>query len=128
MSKNYINIRGKKEITDPFYRYKMNKVNTIKEKTKIIFTNIDQIAKDIDRNSADIITYLKKYFGTSFNYSDGKAQTTKQLTVDELQNAIYEFIEANVLCKKCSNPETQILEEKNKTIMRCKACSNLAIL
>jgi|LakMenE18May11ns_1017448.scaffolds.fasta_scaffold9935445_3 translation initiation factor 2 beta subunit (eIF-2beta)/eIF-5 len=125
MSSKTINIRGKKEIIDPFYRYKMGKVIITKEKTKIIFTNIDKIAKELDRTSQEIVSFLKKFFGTSFTYSDGKANTTKQLSQEELQNAIYEFIEINILCRKCSNPETEIVEEKNKKIMRCKACNNL---
>jgi len=125
MSSKTINIRGKKEIIDPFYRYKMEKVNITKEKTKIVFTNIDKIAKELDRTSQEIVSFLKKFFGTSFTYSDGKANTTKQLSQEELQNAIYEFIEINILCRKCNNPETEIVEEKNKKIMRCKACNNL---
>ena len=39
-----------------------------------------------------LIDFLKKKFSTAINYTDNKAEL-KSVTVDEVQNAIYEFIE-----------------------------------
>lgn len=86
---------------DPFYRYKMDAVELIKNKNKYIFTNIDVIAFQLHREPNHIISFLKKTFGVSFDYKNNVAITSKKdLTLIELQQAIYKYIDLFVLCKK----------------------------
>ena len=132
MSKSkIINVRGTSEITDPFYRYKMESVNIIDQGIKIVFTNIDSICTSINRTPQQLVSFLKKYYGTSFEYKNNVAWTTKKdLTKNSLQDAIYQFIEQFVLCKNsnCRNPETVITKTKKETYFVCGACSNKSIL
>lgn len=123
--KNQINIRGNTPINDPFYRYQMDQVEITKQGIKIVFLNIESISKSLSREPSQIVSFLKKYFGSSFEYKDNIATTTKKdLTKEELQNALFKYIEEYVLCKKCKNPETIYEKEKKKIFMCCKACSN----
>jgi translation initiation factor 5 len=118
-----INIRGVKDNTDPFYRYKMQKVQIVKERHMHVIINIKQISENISRDVLDLITYIKKVMGISITYKNDKAYTTKEINVPEIQDIIYRYIEDYVLCKKCLNPETYFETDKLKTIMHCKACS-----
>lgn len=123
-SKSMINIRGNTENSDPFYRYKMESVVVSNQGVKIAFTNIDSICLSLKRERNDIVKFLRKYFGSAFEYKNNCLLTTKKdMSRDDLQNAIYKYIEENVLCKKCRNPETEVIKEKKKDIQRCKACS-----
>lgn len=119
-----INIRGTKDNSnDPTYRYKMDKLDLKIIKNKTTITNIDKVAKDLDRSPQIIVDYFKKQFGISIMYSKKVAVCSKVLTVNELEKKLFEFIESNVLCKKCKNPETVIVQNKKKEIMTCKSCS-----
>lgn len=119
-----INIRGNTEIIDFSYRYKMEEVVLIAQGAKYAFINIDNICSAIARDRSDLLKFLKKHFGSSFDYKNNVATTYKKdLTKKILQDAVYQYIENNVLCKKCKNPETVCVKEKKKTIMTCKACS-----
>jgi translation initiation factor 2 beta subunit (eIF-2beta)/eIF-5 len=120
-----INIRGIKDNTDPFYRYKMQKVQIAKEKHMHVITNIKQISENMSRDVLELITYIKKVLGVSITYKDDKAYTTKQINVPEIQDIIYRYIEDRVLCKRCANPETYFESNKLKTIMYCKACNHI---
>lgn len=119
-----VNIRGLTEIVDPFYRYQMEMVSMASQGTKIAFLNIDVICISIDRTPSQLIKFMKKYFGTSFEYKNKVAYTTKNLSIDDIQNSIYQFIEQYVLCKGCKNPETIYFQSKKNDYMTCKACSH----
>lgn len=125
-----INVRGiNSEISnDPFYRYKMEEVVISQQKNKICFENIDKVCKDLDRNVKLLIGFLKKYFNTSIEYKNNQMFTTKIISKNEMQDAIYNFIEKYILCEKCKNPETIYDESKKSTFMICKACSHKRII
>ena len=126
---NVINIRGTVPVIDPFYRYKMQSVEITKQGVKFAFTNIEQVSQSLAREPNQLVSFLKKHFGSAFEYKNNVATTTKKdLTKDELQNAVFKYIEDNVLCKKCRNPETEYVKDKKKIYMCCKACSHREIV
>lgn len=119
-----INIHGKIDNSDDTnYRYKMAKLSISREKEFFVLENIVQIGRDLNRDHKAIIKFLQKKLATSIIFKDNKGKTTKKITYNDVQPLIYDFIEENVLCKTCRNPETILTTEKKKTIMSCKACS-----
>jgi translation initiation factor 2 beta subunit (eIF-2beta)/eIF-5 len=125
MSKSrLINVRGTLENDDPFFRYKMEEVMIIQEGVKYAFINIEQIAGALSREPKEIVSFLQKHFGAQFQLKGNKVLTSKNdLTKSSLQNAIYEYIENNVLCRTCRNPETKKIIEKKQIYLACEACS-----
>jgi translation initiation factor 2 beta subunit (eIF-2beta)/eIF-5 len=122
---NQINIRGNNDVSDPFYRYKMDQVEITKQGVKFAFVNIDTICLSLSRDPNHMVSFLKKHFGSAFEYKNNTATTTKKdLTKNELQTAVFKYIEENVLCKKCKNPETEYVKERKKILLCCKACSH----
>ena len=119
-----INIRGLNEINDPFYRYQMEAVSITYQGIKVAFLNINNICDSLGRDPNHLIKFLKRHFGSSFEYKNNVAYTTKNLTKNELQNSIYHFIENFVLCKGCANPETKYFQSKKSDYMICSACSH----
>ena len=121
-----IPIRGSAEIRDPFYRYKMEEVELIKQgPAKMAFTNIDSICGSLKRDPKLLIAYLKKYFASAFEYKNNMALTSiKDLTKDKLQTGIYNYIDKYILCQNqnCHNPETDIMKDKGGDYLVCKAC------
>lgn len=125
-SNKLINIKGLTEQNDPFYRYKMEKVELNKEGSQFVFLNVDKIAVSLNREPNNLISFLKKHFATLFSYKNNVAKTTKtDLTVNLLQDAIFQYVETNVLCKKCKLPETIFKKDKKKNILHCNACGHI---
>jgi translation initiation factor 5 len=121
MSKK-INIRGKEENKDPFYRYKMEQMILIREKNGTCIKNFINISKDLDRDPKIIISYFKKKLGTNiiFNSKTGEAKISKELNLNTLEEILFAFIDKNILCITCNNPETKIEDKK----MICKSCGS----
>lgn len=119
-------IRGKTEINDPSYRYKMHKINFQKENTRTCITNLDTITTDIKiPDSNMIITFLKKKLSISvIKDKIGRDIITNDVDTKNIQNALYEFIEYFVLCKRCRLPELDYVYEKNLCV-RCRGCGHV---
>lgn len=122
-----INVRGLdgKNDIDPTFRYKMQPIILVKQKTKEVITNINEIGASLDRHPKMIVEFLKKRFSKQMIYSEELNKIeVKSMAQDDLQKAIYEFIEYFVLCPTCRNPETALKKKKDNLFIKCKACSH----
>lgn len=121
-----INIFGKTEIIDPYYRYKMDKLNIIQNKNKLSINNLDKISTDLRIDKSIIIDLFKIYLNCNIIEDKNKNNitiTSNKLCYDDFYNALKELIEYLILCPICTKPETK-LEVKNKNInMVCACCS-----
>ncbi|EWC47022.1 hypothetical protein DRE_03784 [Drechslerella stenobrocha 248] len=121
-----INIR--RDVTDPFYRYKMEKIlSKIEGKgngIKSVIVNLPSIANSLSRPPIYVVKYFGFELGAQTNTGDhdrwiinGAHEATK------LQDLLDGFITKFVLCKECQNPETDLSISKDQNIIRnCKAC------
>lgn len=145
-----INIR--RDVTDPFYRYKMEPlVSKIEGKgngIKSVIVNLSSVAQSLARNPQCmfLILYyslrdrrlihfldLVKFFGFELgaqvkaNPTDDRWIINGAHDAAKLQDYLDGFINKFVLCNECKNPETDLKITKDKQgIMRdCKACGKL---
>lgn len=121
---NIVNISS---TNDPFYRYKMEDIQTeyIVKCSKTNITNIDSISKSLSRSSDEIMKYFSYRVGTSVKGSNlcGIVDTEK------LRSYLNDYISIFVLCDICDNPETEYIEKKKKTLYKnCKACGSISKL
>ncbi|KAK4945754.1 eukaryotic translation initiation factor 5 [Elasticomyces elasticus] len=121
-----INIR--RDVTDPFYRYKMERLQSKIEGKgngiKTVIPNLPSVAASLARPSA----YLIKYFGfelgaqTNTNPKDDRWIINGAHDAGKLQDSLDGFISRFVLCKSCKNPETEVNIKDGRIILDCKAC------
>ncbi|KAJ5770556.1 uncharacterized protein N7511_002607 [Penicillium nucicola] len=121
-----VNIR--RDVTDPFYRYKMEKLMAKVEGKgngiKTVVVNLDSVAKSLSRPPA----YLIKYFGFELGAQANAKPTDERWIINgshdapKLQDYLDGFISKFVLCKKCKNPETDVSIKDEKITLDCKAC------
>lgn len=121
-----LNIR--RDVTDPFYRYKMEKlVSKIEGKgngIKTVVANLTSVAQSLARPPA----YVIKYFGfelgaqTNINPADDRWIINGAHEAAKLQDYLDGFISKFVLCKKCKNPETEMEIKDDRITLDCKAC------
>lgn len=121
-----VNIR--RDVSDPFYRYKMEKIQSKIEGKgngiKTVIVNLTSIANSLARPGA----YVIKYFGfelgaqTNSNPADDRWIINGAHEASKLQDYLDGFITKFVLCKKCKNPETVTVIKDGNIILDCKAC------
>ena len=88
------------------------------------FKNIYEISKKLDRDVKQIAKYYGKYISTQTRINKMKEMELSGIFDSKsLTNVIKSFIDDEVLCSECGNPETFIREiKKNKKEKCCKAC------
>jgi len=121
-----VNIR--RDVTDPFYRYKMEKIQSKIEGKgngiKTVIVNLSSVAQSLARPGA----YVIKYFGfelgaqTNTNPADDRWIINGAHEASKLQDYLDGFINKFVLCKKCKNPETDVVIKDGRILLDCKAC------
>jgi translation initiation factor 5 len=125
-----INIR--RDVSDPFYRYKMERlVSKIEGKgngIKTVIANLTSVAQSLARPPA----YVIKYFGfelgaqTNNNPADDRWIINGAHEASKLQDYLDGFISRFVLCKKCKNPETEVQIKDDRISLDCKACGQIS--
>jgi len=114
-----INIGGLS--SDVHYRYKMPAVKTSSTRNnKTQITNLDKVAKDLERTPEFLLKNLALLFHTSHNIK--KQELNGTYTTSQVQDGITTIINKFILCKECENPETYI--SSDHTIV-CKACGHV---
>ncbi|KAG0647726.1 Eukaryotic translation initiation factor 5 [Hyphodiscus hymeniophilus] len=121
-----VNIRS--DVKDPFYRYKMERLQSKIEGKgngiKTVIVNLSSVASSLARPGA----YVIKYFGfelgaqTNTNPADDRWIINGAHEASKLQDYLDGFINKFVLCKKCKNPETDVVIKDGNILLDCKAC------
>ena len=121
-----INIR--RDVTDAFYRYKMERLITKIEGKgngiKTVIVNLSGVAQSLARPGS----YVIKYFGfelgaqTNIDPPDDRWIINGAHDASKLQDHLDGFINKFVLCKKCKNPETDVVIKDERILLDCKAC------
>ena len=107
-----------KSISDPFYRYKREKVKLSEDKLGTKITNLNNISKSIYLKSKTIITYIQKKVGCN---SKNDILYKKSLNENIIDDIVEELI-LNIICRKCNNPEIEFIKNKKQIKKKCKAC------
>ncbi|KAF2002405.1 putative eukaryotic translation initiation factor 5 [Amniculicola lignicola CBS 123094] len=122
------NINIRRDVTDPFYRYKMERLQSKIEGKgngiKTVIVNLPSVAQSLARPPS----YLIKYFGFELGAQTNKDPADDRWIINgahdasKLQDYLDGFISRFVLCKKCKNPETDVNIKDGRIVLDCKAC------
>ncbi|KAF4458646.1 translation initiation factor 5 [Fusarium albosuccineum] len=121
-----VNVR--RDVSDAFYRYKMERLQTKIEGKgngiKTVVVNLSSVAASLARPGS----YVIKYFGfelgaqTNIDPKDDRWIINGAHDAAKLQDHLDGFINKFVLCKKCKNPETDVVIKDDRILLDCKAC------
>lgn len=84
---------GLESISDPFYRYQMEKLDIVTLRNKTSINNIEKVAKDLNRDPNLIVNFFKRKLEYNFVYKDSILTTNKKIKYEELEKLLREFIE-----------------------------------
>ncbi|EUC31435.1 hypothetical protein COCVIDRAFT_114495 [Bipolaris victoriae FI3] len=125
-----VNIR--RDVTDPFYRYKMERIQSKIEGKgngiKTVIVNLTSVAGSLARPPAHVIKYFGFELGAQTNTSpnDDRWIINGAHDASKLQDYLDGFISKFVLCKKCKNPETDVHIKDGNITLDCKACGKIS--
>ncbi len=91
---------------------------------KTVVANLSSVAHSLSRPPS----YVIKYFGfelgaqTNINPSDDRWIINGAHEASKLQDHLDGFISRFVLCKNCTNPETDVVIKDGNILLDCKAC------
>ncbi|KAK3322130.1 domain found in IF2B/IF5-domain-containing protein [Apodospora peruviana] len=124
-------INVQRDNPDPFYRYKMERIQTKIEGKgngiKTVVVNLSSVAQSLARPGS----YLIKYFGfelgaqTNIDPADDRWIINGAHEASKLQELLDGFIKNFVLCKPCQNPETDVHINGGNITLDCKACGRI---
>ena len=122
------NVNVRRDVTDPFYRYKMERLQSKVEGKgngiKTVIVNLSNVAAQLARPP----NYVIKYFGfelgaqTNIDPKDDRWIINGAHEASKLQDYLDGFINKFVLCKDCKNPETVVSVKDGNILLDCKAC------
>lgn len=121
-----INVR--RDVSDAFYRYKMERIQTKIEGKgngiKTVVVNLSSVAQSLARPGAHVIKYFGFELGaqTNIDPKDDRWIINGAHDSAKLQDYLDGFINKFVLCKKCKNPETDVVIKDDRILLDCKAC------
>lgn len=110
-----------RNVVDLFYRYKMERVTTRQQGNYTNITNLEKICTSISRPTEHILKYLGQKLGCGIRNKHGQYLAGIQSN-EVVQDCIFSFIDAYVLCKNCGNPETKFSVSKQRLVQACIAC------
>jgi translation initiation factor 2 beta subunit (eIF-2beta)/eIF-5 len=113
-------------VNDPTHRYKRDKIEIVIQNTNGGITkllNIDKIASQLKCDVADILKFLKKKANTSIIEKNGPF-LRKTETIDNIEKILEEYINKEILCPKCNNPEFNAEIIEKTMIKTCLACGH----
>ncbi|KAJ4153244.1 hypothetical protein LMH87_009741 [Akanthomyces muscarius] len=119
-----------REVSDNFYRYKMEKLITKVEGKgngiKTVVVNLVNVAKALSRDPNYVIKYFAFELGAQTNTDpkDDRWIINGAHEAAKLQDLLDGFIKKFVLCRGCSNPETVVIIKDPRIILDCKACGH----
>ncbi|KAF2156731.1 hypothetical protein K461DRAFT_316937 [Myriangium duriaei CBS 260.36] len=124
------NINIRRDVADPFYRYKMERLQSKIEGKgngiKTVVVNLSNVADQLARPPS----YVIKYFGfelgaqTNIDPKDDRWIINGAHEAGKLQDYLDGFISRFVLCRDCKNPETVVNIKDGHIILDCKACGH----
>lgn len=92
-------------VNDPFYRYKMDKINITVKNKKTNLTNLINVSSTLKIDPKILFRYITSKLATFGQEKNDSFIISGVFDIDKIQNLIYDFIDINILCKKCKFPE-----------------------
>ncbi len=104
-------------------RFSIPKVKGHVEGNKTIISNFVKIAKDLGREPKHMLKYVLGEIAAPGEIVQNKRVIIgSKISSSKINNAISEYAEKYVFCRECGKPETDLLEEDDVYIVKCRAC------
>ena len=110
------------EHTSKGERFTIDKIKGHLEGNKTVLVNLHKIAKDLGRDPNHLLKYLLRELATPGKFVRGRTILGSKISANMINKRIKKYASEFVFCSECSKPDTQLVEEKGITQLKCLAC------
>ncbi|MBS3076074.1 translation initiation factor IF-2 subunit beta [Candidatus Pacearchaeota archaeon] len=103
-------------------RFEIPKIEGHIEGTKIVLTNLPQIASYLRKPADHMLKFLLKELATPGTFKNSIVVLQRKISSQKINEKIEEYVKEFVTCKQCGKPDTEIIKDKGFTFMHCLAC------
>lgn len=103
-------------------RFVIDKVMGHIEGNKTVIINLKKIAKDLGRDPDHLLKYILRETASSGRFFRERAIFNSKIPAGTFNKKIKKYASEFVFCSECGKPETQLIEEKGISYLRCLAC------
>ncbi len=112
------------EQVKPCDRFEVLQAKGHHEGSKTVITNFSSIVDCLRRNQNHLMKFLTKELASSAEISGDRLIFSGRLSSQDVNKKLKRYVNAFVLCSKCSKPDTELNVENQKTFLKCMACGN----
>ena len=103
-------------------RFVLEKVQGHIEGNKTVLSNLRKISKDLSREEQHLLKYLLRELATPGKVERDRVLLGRQVAAATINKKIKKYVSEFVLCSECGKPDTQLLEERGVSYLKCLAC------
>ncbi len=103
-------------------RFEVRKVEGRIEGSKTIISNFGQVVNCMRRSPEHVSKFLFKALATCGEVNGERLVLARKVNSSEINEKIEKYVNEYVRCKDCKKPDTELVSEGGKVIMRCMAC------
>ena len=105
-------------------RFGITKVEGHIEGGKTIIGNFGEIARCLRRKPEEIAKFLLGELASSGGVEGERLIFTRKVNSKEINEKIEKYAKKYVYCPKCKKPDTELVNEEGKRMIKCLACGN----
>lgn len=103
-------------------RFHLAKPGIEKAGARTIITNFLEIAGSLRRDPDDMFKFLLQQLATKGSLEGQRATIQGVFSQEQVARKIDLYMNMYVLCPKCGKPDTKLVHEKGRELIRCEAC------
>jgi translation initiation factor 2 subunit 2 len=103
-------------------RFNLEKVMGHLEGNKTVIINLKKIAKDLRRDPNHLLKYLLRELATPGKFEGDRTIFGTKVSAVKINKKIKKYVSEFVFCSDCNKPDTNLVEEKGVTYLKCQAC------
>jgi len=103
-------------------RFVIEKVIGHLEGNKTVLANLKNIAKTLGRDPNHLLKYLLRELATPGKFVRERVILGTKMSANIINKKIKKYASEFVFCPECGKPDTQLLEDKGITHLKCLAC------
>jgi translation initiation factor 2 subunit 2 len=103
-------------------RFEIKQVEGYVEGNKTIINNFTQIASCIRRDKDHFSRFLFKELASQGGIEGDRLILTRKVPSKMINEKVEKYVETFVRCKKCGKPDTELVKDETKVLLRCMAC------
>tara|TARA_Y100000034_G_scaffold117403_1_gene156795 strand:+ start:191 stop:640 length:450 start_codon:yes stop_codon:yes gene_type:complete len=105
-------------------RFSVEKIKGHLEGNKTILVNLKKIAADLGRKDQHLLKYLLRELAAPGKVVRGRVVLGTKVSATKINKKIKKYISEFVFCADCGKPDTELIEEKGISHLKCLACGS----